>query len=131
MYRYVIYVGLKIPSIWVLWGLTICYMGTWTSWALQTNYSSSTIMNHPQKTVPILQIPLKKVRAHPRARRLGVGPVRALRYWSLPQGLSLFVGAVVPQAGEIIASSNEVTLHAIYCCIGNTPSMPWSRIWNQ
>ena len=23
--------GLKVPSIWVLWGLSISYMGTWTS----------------------------------------------------------------------------------------------------
>ena len=26
--------GLKVAPIWVLWGPSICYLGTWTLWAL-------------------------------------------------------------------------------------------------
>ena len=26
------YFGLKVPPIWVRWGLSISYMGTWTLW---------------------------------------------------------------------------------------------------
>ena len=36
MYSYIIYFGLKVPSIWVLWGLSILYMGTWTRWVVST-----------------------------------------------------------------------------------------------
>ena len=31
-YSYMTYFGLKVPPIWVLWGLSISYMGTWTLW---------------------------------------------------------------------------------------------------
>ena len=33
-YSYMTYFGLKVPPIWVLWGLSISYMGTWTLWAI-------------------------------------------------------------------------------------------------